>query len=65
MQALSCLQARPNVHEIMSTTDDYHQTLPHLSVFYHYPSLLGRFVEWDIGLTIADISGLTTPLSPI
>ena len=59
MEALSCLQERPNFHEIVSTTNDYNQTLAHLSIFYEYPSLLGRLVEWGINLTIADVNGLT------
>ena len=59
MEALSCLQARPNFHEIVSTTNDYHQTLAHLAILYDYPSLLGRLVEWRINLTIADVNGLT------
>jgi hypothetical protein len=59
MDALSCLQTQPNFHEIVSTTNDYDQTLAHLSVFYDYPSLLGRLVEWNINLTIADVNGLT------
>ena len=59
MEALSCLQARPNFHEIVSTTNDYHQTLAHLAILYDYPSLLGRLVEWRIDLTIADVNGLT------
>ena len=59
MKALSCLQARPNFHEIVSTTNDYHQTFAHLAILYDYPSLLGRLVEWRIDLTIADVNGLT------
>jgi len=59
MDALSCLQARPNFREIVSTTNDYHQTLAHLSIHYDYPSLLRRLVEWHIDLTIADVNGLT------
>ena len=58
-QALGCLQARPNSHEIVSTTSDYHQTFPTLSVFDHYPSLHDRLVEWCIDLAIADKDGLT------
>ena len=60
IEALSCLQERPNFHEIVSTTNDYNQTLAHLSIFYDYPSLLSRLVEWGIDLTIADVNGLTT-----
>ena len=59
MEALSCLQARPNFHEIVSTTSDYHQSLAHLAIIYDYPSLLGRLVGWHIDLTIADVNGLT------
>ena len=59
IEALSCLQARPNFHEILSTTNDHSQTLAHLSIFYGYPSLLRRLVEWGIDLTISDINGLT------
>jgi len=59
IEALSCLQARPNFHEIVSTANDYHQTLAHLAILYDYPSLLGRLAEWHIDLTIADVNGLT------
>ena len=59
IEALSCLQARPNFHEIVSTANDYHQTLAHLAILYDYPSLLGRLAEWPIDLTIADVNGLT------
>ncbi len=52
MEALSCLQARPNFHEIVSTTNDFHQTLAHLAILYEHPSLLGHLVEWHIDLTI-------------
>ena len=52
IQALGCLQARLNFHEIASTTNDrFH--------FHHYPSLLGPLAEWHIDLTIADVGGLT------
>ena len=59
IEALSSLQARPNFHEIVSTTNDYHQTLAHLSILYDYPSLLALLVEWRVDLTIADVNGLT------
>ena len=59
MEALSCLQARPNFHDILSMTNDYNQTFAHLSILYEYPSLLDRLVEWHIDLTIADVNGLT------
>ena len=56
---LSCLQTRPNFVEILSTTNDYSQTLAHLSIFYGYPSLLRRLVDWRIDLTISDVNGFT------
>ena len=59
MEALSCLQDRLNFHQIVSTTNAYNQTLAHLSIFYSYPFLLCRLVEWGIDLTIADVNGLT------
>jgi len=59
MEALSSLQERSNFQEIVSTTNDYNQTLAHLSVLYGYHSLLGRLVDWHINDTIADVNGLT------
>ena len=59
IEALSSLQSRPKFHEIVSTPNEYHQTLAHLSILYGYPSLLGRLVEWHIDLTISDVNGLT------
>ena len=59
IEALSFLQSRPKFHEIVSTPNEYHQTLAHLSILYDYPSLLSRLVEWHIDLTIADVNGLT------
>jgi len=59
VEALTCLQARSDFHEIVSTTNDYNQTLAHLSIRYGYSSLLSHLVEWGIDLTIADANGLT------
>lgn len=56
---LGCLQTRPNFHEILSTTNDYSQTLAHLSIFYGYPALLRHLVQWRINLAISDVNGLT------
>jgi len=56
---LSCLQTQNNFQEILSTTNDYSQTLAHLSIFYGYHSLLRHLVEWGIDLAISDINGLT------
>jgi len=59
VEILSCLQTQNNFREILSTTNDYSQTLAHLSIFYGYPSLLHHLVEWGIDLAISDINGLT------
>jgi hypothetical protein len=59
IEALSCLQTRSNFREIVSTTNNYNQTLAHLSILYGYPSLLSRLVDWCIDDTIADVNGLT------
>ena len=59
MEALACLQARSDFHEIVSTTNDHNQTLAHISICYGYSSLLNHLVEWGIDLTIADANGLT------
>ena len=59
IEALSSLQARPKFRELLSTPNDYHQTLAHLSILYDYPSLLDRLVKWHIDLAIADVNGLT------
>ena len=58
-KALLSLREKPNFDDIVSTSNDYNQTLAHLSVLYGYISLLSRLVEWRIDLTVADISGLT------
>ena len=59
MDILSYFQTQDNFQEILSTTNDYSQTLAHLSIFYGYPSLLSHLVEWGIDLAISDINGLT------
>jgi len=59
VRALDCLQARPNFHEIVSTVNDYYQTLAHLSIIYGYPSLLRHLVDWHIDLAVSDVNGLT------
>ena len=57
--ALSCIQARPEFREIVSTTNQYGQTLAHLAILYDYPSLLRHLVDWCIDLSISDVNGLT------
>ena len=59
VQALDCIQARPNFREILSTTNEYNQTLAHLAILYDYPSLLRHLVDWCIDLAISDLNGLT------
>ena len=59
VHALSCIQARPNFREIVSTTNEYGQTLAHLAILYDYPSLLRHLVDWCIDLAISDVNGLT------
>jgi hypothetical protein len=59
IEALHCLQVRPNFQEIVSTTNDWGQTLAHLAILYGYPSLLHSLVDWRINLTIADGNGFT------
>jgi len=56
---LSYLQTQNNFQEILSTTNDYSQTLAHLSIFFGYPSLLRHLIEWGTDLAISDINGLT------
>ena len=59
MRALNSIQARPNFREIVSTTNEYSQTLAHLAILYNYPSLLRHLVDWCIDLAISDVNGLT------
>ena len=57
--ALTSLQSQPNFPETVSTTNDWGQTLAHLSIVHGYPYLLGHLVDWHINLAIADANGLT------
>ena len=57
--ALTSLQSQPNFPETVSTTNDWGQTLAHLSIIHGYPYLLGHLVDWHINLAIADANGLT------
>jgi len=59
VEALRYLEVQPNVGEVVSTTNDWGQTLAHLSILHTYPSLLSHLVDWHINLTIADVNGLT------
>jgi hypothetical protein len=59
VEGLSGLQAQPNFREIVSTKNDWGQTLAHLSIFHSYASLLSHLVDWHIDLTITDVHGFT------
>ena len=59
VHALSCIQARPNFREIVSTTNESGQSLAHLAILYDYPSLLRHLVDWGIDLALSDVNGLT------
>ena len=59
IQTLAPLQSAVNFGEVISKTNDYKQTLAHFAVFFGYTNLLGRLVEWNIDLTIADVNGFT------
>ena len=57
--ALTHLQSQPNFLEVVSTTNNWGQSLAHLSIIHSYPYLLSRLVGWHINLAIADANGLT------
>lgn len=59
LEALRLLQLEPNFREIISTTNEWGQTLAHLCISHGYASLLGSLVDWRINLAIADADGLT------
>src|SRR5258706_8182078 len=59
VEVLLLLRGQTNFDDIVSSTNDSNQTLAHLSVLFGYISLLRHLVEWEIDLTVPDISGLT------
>jgi hypothetical protein len=59
VEALRCLQVQPNFREIVSTTNNWGQSLAHLSICHGYSSLLSCLVDWRINLTISDGNGFT------
>ena len=59
IQSLAPLQDTLGFGEVISTTNDYKQTLAHFAVFFGYTNLLRRLLEWNIDLTIADVNGFT------
>jgi len=58
-EALVLFHAAPDFRELLSTTNEYNQTLAHLSILSGYTTLLNSLVEWGIDLTIADVNGFT------
>lgn len=57
--ALTQVQSQPNFPEVVSTTNNWGQSLAHLSIIHSYPYLLSCLVDWHINLAIADANGLT------
>jgi hypothetical protein len=58
-QTLMSLSGSFGFSKLISTVNEYNQTLAHLSVVLGFHSLLRRLIEWDIDLEIADVNGLT------
>ena len=59
IQALFSLHTQPNFQHVVSISNDYNQTLAHLSVLYGFKSLLEHLIDWNVELEIADNNGLT------
>jgi ankyrin repeat protein len=58
-QTLMSLSGNFGFSKLISTVNEYNQTLAHLSIVLGFHSLLRRLIEWDIDLEIADVNGLT------
>ena len=58
-EALVLFHAVPDFRGLLSTTNEYNQTLAHLSILSGYTTLLNSLVDWGIDLTIADVNGFT------
>ncbi len=59
IQALSSLHTQPNFQHVISISNEYSQTIAHLSVLYGFKSLLGHLIDWGVDLAVADNNGLT------
>ena len=59
IQALLSLRTQPNFQQDISISNDYSQTLVHLSVLYGFKTLLRHLLDWSAELGIADNNGLT------
>ena len=59
VQALLSLRTQPNFQHVISVSNDYSQTLTHLSVLYGFKTLLRHLLDWSAELGVADNNGLT------
>ena len=56
---LCTYSTQPNWKQIVSTCNDYGQTLAHMAVTFGYLRLLQHLIRWQIDLTAVDSTGLT------
>ena len=56
---LASYSTRPDWNQTISLTNEYGQTLLHISVALGYHSLLQRLVDWNIDLDLQDVTGTT------
>lgn len=59
LEVMVLFHAAPDFSEFISATNEYGQTLAHLSILSGFTTLLENLVEWGIDLTIADVNGFT------
>jgi hypothetical protein len=59
IQALLSLHTQPNFQHVVSVSNDYGQTLAHLSILYGFKSLLKSLIDWNVELGVTDNNGLT------
>ena len=59
IQALLSLRTQRNFQHVISISNDYSQTLVHLSVLYGFKTLLKHLLDWSAELGVADSNGLT------
>jgi hypothetical protein len=59
IRLLTLYCGKPDFREVISTPNDYNQTLLHWSVLASHTSLLKKLVHWGLDLSVADVNGLT------
>src|SRR5258708_1282332 len=59
MNFLSEHASHPGWGLIVSTTNEYRQTMAHIAVMLGYSRLLHRLIAWGIDLNVADVTGAT------